>query len=120
MSFTSGQKHQIAHALCYPGSIIQVGSVNYNSVFNDRITGCTAETEATAIAILAKIDAIELKLESSPTKSNVKRIDDIELDTSMSDRLINKESQRLRNRLSQLLDIPNNCKGSSCMVGVTI
>ena len=120
MAFTAEQKHKIAFALGYPGSILQAGSVNYNSVFNDRIEGCTPETEATAIALLAKIDAIELKLESSPTKSNVKRIDDIELDTKISDELISKESNRLRNRLSQLLDIPNMCKGSSRMVGVIV
>lgn len=120
MAFTADQKLKIATALGLSGSIYQVGNVNYNSVFVARITNCTPETEALAIEILAKIDAIELKLESSPSKSNVKRIDDIELDTAMSDRLINKESARLRNKLSQLLDIPNRSKGSSGMVGVSV
>lgn len=119
MAFTADQKLKIATALGWSGSIYQVGNVNYNSVFVDRITNCTAETETLAIAILAKIDASEARLESSPTKSNVKRIDDIELDTTMSDKLLQKEDYRLRKKLSQLLDIPRN--GSNRMIaGVVI
>ena len=120
MALTLAQKVEVAFALCYPGNIVTQGNVNYNSVFNDRLDHLNEETVAIVVDLLAKIDAIEEKLNTSPSKSNVKRIDDIELDTAMSDRLISKESNRLRNRLSSLVDIPNKCAGGSCMVNVCV
>lgn len=115
MALSEDNKIRIAIALCYPGTITTEGNVNYNSVFVDRVTNIPAYVETRAVEILTKIDAIDSKLESSPTKSNIKRIDEIEFDTSMSFDLIRKESRRLRNELSNLLDIPNKCGGSGGM-----
>lgn len=118
MALSAEDKIRVAFALCYPGTITTVGNVNYNSVFNDRVTNIPNVVQDRVLALLAKIDAIDERLNESPAKSNVKRIDEIEFDTGMSFDLIRKESNRLRMELSRALDIPNKCGGSGMCVSV--
>jgi hypothetical protein len=118
MAFSAEDKANILYSLCWPATTLDPLSVNFHSIIRDRLDGINVYGEDQALRLVSQISDIEAKLNSSPTKANVKRIGDIELDTDKSLRLIEKESNRLRNRLSALLDIPNKCKGGSCMVRV--
>ena len=118
MAFSAEDKANILYSLCWPATTLDPISVNFNSIIRDRLQGVGTYGEAQALSLISQISDIEAKLVLSPSKSNVKKIGDIELDTDKSQRLIEKESNRLRNRLSALLDIPNKCKGGSCMVRV--
>lgn len=115
MALSADDKIRVALALCYPGTITTVGNVNYNSIFNDRVSNIPSFLETRVVSLLEKIDEADAKLESSPTKANVKRIDEIEFDTGMSFDLIRKEARRLRNELASALDLTNNCGGGSGM-----
>jgi hypothetical protein len=118
MALSEQNKADILFHLCWPATTLDPESVNFHSIIRDRLNNIGELGESQVIGLLSKIDSIEGKLSSSPAKSNVKQIGDIHLDTEKSLRLIEKESNRLRNRLSALLDIPNKCRGGSCMVSV--
>lgn len=112
MSFSTEDKYRIVMALCHAGTVLDPGSVNFNSIVRDRLAIDNIYVEERAVYLVDEIEAVRLQLRSSPTKSNVKRIGDIELDTTISLDLIKKELNRLITELSQLLDISNQCKGS--------
>lgn len=114
MAFSSEDKHKIIFALCHSGNVLNPSSTLYNSVINDRLNDLSSFTEEQALGLVSKIERIKSSLENSPTKNNVKRIGDIELDTDMGISLLKKEYKRLTDELSKLLDIPNRCSvGSS-------
>lgn len=113
---SSEDKHRIVFALGYTGGVLDSSSVNYNSIINDRLNGLSQYTEERALSLVTKIENVKEKLESSITKNNVKRIDDIEFDTRTGDELTKKELKRLLKELSQVLDIANKASFSSVCV----
>jgi hypothetical protein len=121
MALTQENKYKVIFALCHVGTIIDPTSVNFNSIIRDRLNIDNQFVEDQVISLLAKIELIKSKLESSPTKNNVKKIGDIELDTDVGIVLIKKEYNRLLGELSNLLDIPCACKiGSTRNVSICL
>jgi hypothetical protein len=110
MALTTEDKYKVIFALCYPGTVLDTDSVNFNSIIRDRLNIENSYVEDQARCLLGKIEMIKSKLEASPTKNNVKEIGDIVLDTGIGITLINKEYKRLLSELSMLLDIPSRCK----------
>lgn len=118
---TEETKYKVIIELCYPGTVLDPASVNFNSIVRDRLTIDNQYIEEEVKSILDKIALIKTQLETSPTKSNVKRIGDIELDTGIGHSLIKKEYNRLLSNLSTLLDLPCLCKtGSNRNVSVCL
>lgn len=112
MAFTDDQKYSIIFALCHDGKILTVGSTSYSKILADRLENLPAQVEAKALELVTKIEAAKTLLESSGTKDNIKRIDEIEFDTTYSRSNKLKELNRLLKELSNLLDIPNRCSSS--------
>lgn len=114
-------KYKVIIELCYPGTVLDPASVNFNSIVRDRLSVSNQYIEEEVQSLLDKISLIKTKLEDSPTKNNVKRIGDIELDTTIGASLIKREYNRLLSRLSTLLDLPCLCKtGSSRNISVCL
>lgn len=103
-------KYKVIFALCYTGTVLDPNSVNFNSIVRDRLNIDNFYIEERVTVLLSKIESIKSLLENSPTKNNVKRIGDIELDTENGRDLITKEYARLLDELSKLLDLPSMCK----------
>ncbi len=120
MALAEEDKYRIIFALCHEGKILVVGSTSYSKILADRMENLNEFIEERAISLVDSIETMKSKLESGSLKDNVKRIDDIELDTKMSRPLKQKELSRLLSELSQLLDIPNRCKvgggGMGCLI----
>lgn len=112
MALTSESKHRIVFALCHNAKILDPSSTHYSSIFNDRLEGLSQFTEDMVLALLTQIEAQKTAVAGASTKGNVKRIGDIELDTARTSELAYQELKRLQNELSQMLDIPNACKGA--------
>ena len=114
---TKEQKQEILIALCWPVSTIERGNVNFHSVINDRLNSVDdVFVEGKVQAILEKINTLQDKYLGAANKGNIRRIDDIEFDTSVGNTSIKREENRLKKMLSDMLDIPSKCK--SGMSGV--
>lgn len=120
MSFSTEDKYKIVMALCHVGTVLDENNVNFNSIIRDRLAISNQFVEDRAKQLLSQIEAAREKLNTAADKGNVKRIGDIELDTEnhSKTKLLGHELQRLRNELSQLLDIPNCCRGGRGSVRV--
>lgn len=120
MALSLEEKHRVIFALCHTGKILLPDSTHFDSIVNDRLDNLNSFIEERALALVQKIEGYKEKLETTATKDNVRRIGDIELDTTMSRSLKQKELKRLLNELSNLLDIPNRCSvgggGMGCLV----
>jgi hypothetical protein len=112
MALTSETKHRIVFALCHNAKILDPGSTHFNSIFNDRLEGLNPFVEERIEILLGQIEAQKNKVAEASAKGNVKRIGDIELDSSRTIELANKELRRLQSELAEMLDIPNACKGA--------
>lgn len=115
MALSQEDKHRILFHLCHSGKTLIEGSTHYNSVVASRLDNLNTYIESQLESLLEDLESTRARFVSSPTKSNVRRIGDIELDTDKSLSLINSEYKRLQNELSSLLDIPNLCKSRSCI-----
>lgn len=119
MALVDEDKFRIMFALCHEGKVLIPGSTSYSKILADRMENLNAFIEDRAIELVDAIEAKKSELQTT-TKDNVKRIDDIELDTKVTRSVKQKELKRLLNELSQLLDIPNRCKvgggGMGCLV----
>jgi uncharacterized small protein (DUF1192 family) len=118
MALSEELKYKVIFALCHTGKILDPSSMHFNSLVRDRLELSNQYIEERVEFLLSEIERTEEILRKSPSKANLKRIGDIELDNSGGIPLIQNEMRRLKNELSQLLDIPNACKGGSsvCVV----
>lgn len=110
MALSTENKYRVIFALGYPGEVITTTSTEFNSIVRDRLNIDNANVETRVISLLDKVDLVKIKLEKSPTNSNLKRIGDIELDTERSLLLIQKELSRLVGELSKLLNLPDRSR----------
>lgn len=118
-NLTQEQKYKVIFALCHTGTIIDPTTIGFNSIIRDRLeTDYDDYVLARVDFLLGEIEKADAILRASPSKANLKRIGDIELDNTSGIPLIKQELRRLKNELSQLLDIPNACKSGSsvCVV----
>lgn len=120
MALSQEDKYRVIFALCHEGKVLLEGSTSYSKIIADRLENLNSFIEDRAITLVDAIEDMKKKLQDGSLKDNVKRIGDIELDTTMSRSLKSAELKRLLNELSQLLDIPNRCKvgggGVGCLV----
>lgn len=85
MSLSQTTKFKIVRLLGYPTGVIIVGNIDYQKQVVDRLNALPVELEPDVMALLTRIDSLDLKLDASLARAGVKRIDDIEFDgTSMS------------------------------------
>ena len=111
MALSAENKHKILFFLCYSGKTLIEDSTHYNSVIASRLDNLNEYVETQVTDLITAIESIRTKLASSPSKSNVRRIGDIELDTDKSSSLIHGEYKRLRSELASLLDVTDRCRG---------
>lgn len=120
MALSQEDKYRIIFALCHEGKILIPGSTSYSKILADRMENLNTFIEDRALQLVDSIEDYKSKLEASATKDNVKRIGDIELDTTRSRSSKMKELNRLLDELSKLLDIPNRCSygsgGMKCLI----
>jgi uncharacterized small protein (DUF1192 family) len=112
-------KYKVIFALCHNGRIIDETSMHFNSIIRDRLGKSLDPFVVERVEFLtSEIEKTDEILRKAPAKANLRRIGDIELDNSGGIPLIQTELRRLKTELSQLLDIPNQCKGGSsvCVV----
>jgi hypothetical protein len=119
MALSEELKHKVVFALGYIGSVLDSETMNYNSIVNDRLNKTSRFTEEKIQSLIDDLEAAELVLKKGPSKANLKRIGDIELDNTAGIPLVKGEIRRIKNEISQILGIPNFSRSSS-MTGVVV
>ena len=120
MALSDDDKYRVIFALCHNGKILIPTSTHYNSIVADRLENLNTQIETQVLSLLTSIESLKTALTTGYGKDNVKRIGDIELDTTMSRSSKTKELSRLLDELSKLLDIPNRCRVGSTGVGCLV
>ena len=112
MALSEDQKQKILYHLNIPALSIVSGSTHYNSIVNDRLVDITNEIQDIVEKILEDIQCAEDELASAKKCLKVAAIGDIRMNT---DHLHNLkfEYKRLRNKLSDTLDISMKRGGST-------
>jgi hypothetical protein len=119
MALTSPQKHKVVFYLGWSGQTLVVGSTQFNSVVNDRLTtNLNADIEKLVVDLLAKLEKYDVALEAARCRLATKSIDKIEMNPEEI-RMLRSERKRCIRELSDHLDIPIT-KSSSGMHGVVV
>ncbi len=117
MALTSLEKTKIIQLLGYGAKTIQVGSVIFNKVLNDRLDNIPDDAETIVREYLAKIEKNEDQIASETARMGVIQIDDIKL-TDSGALSVRGERKRWSKELALFLDIPMSGGGSGNMVSV--
>lgn len=102
---TYQEKTKIVQLLGYGAKTIQIGSVIYNKILNDRLDSVPMEAQDLVRQYLTQIQNIETQMGAATTRLIAKKVGDIELNNrELED--VRRERKRLSRELSDLLDIP--------------
>jgi hypothetical protein len=104
MALSSAQQNKIVQLLGYPGKTLDAGSVVYDKVLADRLTGLNTDAEALVVVYLNSIADIEDQMSAAPARFISKKVGDIELNNDEM-RLLRKERRRQIRELAQLVNI---------------
>ncbi len=119
MSFSAMEKTKIVVYMGFPGSVLDIDSVNYHGQITERLTGLSSQVERLVRKKLTRIELMDTKLEGNSSKAGVKRVDDIEFFTGgEGSRELKKERNRLIREMGEMLDIPANRGGSMANVSI--
>lgn len=105
MALSSLQQNKIVQLLGYGGKTIQVGSVIYNKIINDRLQSVPPDTESLVLDYLDSVQAIETQLLKAQKRLIAEKVGDIVLN---KDELpdLRRERKRIVREMAALLDIP--------------
>ena len=118
MALDQEQKHKIVFLLGYTGKILIPTSTHFNKIVADRMENINDFIQDQVEELLTQIEVARAQMRNTATKGNVKRIDDIELDTTRGSSFVKKEYRRLLRELADTLDITLINSTGSRLVGV--
>ncbi len=111
---TPAQQSKIVQILGYGAKSIQVGSVIYNKIMNDRLNRITPDGEVIVCAYLAQIAVIETQMNAAPARLAATKISDIEVNHRELN-MLRAERRRIGREMADFLDIPFVARGGSQM-----
>lgn len=105
MALTSAEQNKVVQLLGYGGKIIQVGSVIYNKILNDRLNQLPSDTETLVRSYLAQVAAIETQMNAAPARLAAKVVGDIQ--TNLDElQMLRAERKRIAREIAVHLDVP--------------
>lgn len=110
MALTPKEQSKIIQILGYGGKTIQVGSVIYNKILNDRLNRLPPDTEELARTYITKIERIECTMDAAICRLSATKVDNIELNPHELNQL-RAERRRIAREVAQVLDIPYQMLG---------
>ena len=112
MALTSTQQNKIMQLLGYGGKILQVGSVIYNQILNDRLTDLPTDTENQTILFLASVAVLEAQMLQAPARLAASSVDDLKMNLAELE-MLRSERRRIAKEMAAHLDIPYQGGGGS-------
>lgn len=118
---STSSKYKILDYLGYPVKTLDTNAVVYSKIISDRLSNFDADAEAIINDMIAKLDAIEVRLDKAVTRAGVKSVDDIEFfggeGGSSELGMIRSERLKLIRKLASFLDIPVGANARGGMQG---
>lgn len=116
MALTPKEQSKIIQILGYGGKTIQVGSVIYNKILNDRLNRLPPDAEDLVRSYITKVTNIETQMDSAPARLAASKVADIETNPHELSQL-RAERRRIGREVAQFLDIPYQMLGGqNCSV----
>ncbi len=113
---TPKEQSKIIQIIGYGSKTIQVGSVIYNKILNDRLNHLPPNSEDLIRDYIAKVEAIECQMDAAPARLAATKIGDIETNHHELTQL-RAERRRISREVANFLDIPFQMVGG---VNVTV
>lgn len=114
MALTPKEQSKIVQILGYGGKTIQVGSVIYNKILNDRLNQLPPDAEDLVRSYLLKITNIESKMDAATCRLSASKVDDITLNKDELP-LLRAERRKIGREVADFLDIPYVARGGANM-----
>lgn len=105
MALTPKEQSKIIQILGYGGKTIQVGSVIYNKITNDRLNRLPPDAEELIRSYICKIEKIEKHMDSALCRLSASEVNDIKLNADELPQL-RSERRKIAREVAQFLDIP--------------
>lgn len=105
MALTPKEQSKIIQLLGYGGKTIQVGSVIYNKILNDRLNQLTPDMEEILRAFLASITSLECRIAAAPGRLAAAQVDGIKMNMDELPQL-RIERRKISKEIAEYLDIP--------------
>lgn len=118
MALTDSQKHKVIYYLGWSGLTLVVGSTQYNTIVNNRLTDLNSHIELIVLGILERLESLDAKLAAAACRLSASEVQDIVLNPDEI-RMLRSERKRLIRELSDHLDIPIE-KSGGVNVGVVV
>lgn len=105
MAFTSTEKATILYYLGYPAKVVDINSLEYNSMVNSRFENYPVDGEPIVRDLLTQIAALKAALTKAQCTMGTKQVGDIHLNPDMVGSNLKKELKRLYTELSEMMNI---------------
>lgn len=105
MALTPKEQNKVIQILGYGGKSIQVGSVIYNKIMNDRLAQLPPALEDLVRDFMSQIDVIECQMKAAPARLAATKVADIEVNHHELT-MLRAERRRIGREVAQALDIP--------------
>jgi len=109
---TPKEQNKVIQILGYGGKAIQVGSVIYNKIMNDRLMNLLPETEDLVRDFLDQISTIECQMKAAPARLAATKVADIETNHHELT-MLRAERRRIGREMAATLDIPFQMVGGA-------
>lgn len=120
MALTDTYKHKIVRFLGYSAKSIIVGSTEFKSALNSALNDLDAVSEASAVALVDRIEDLDERLVGAIDRLSAKKVDDITLRDDELQQL-RGERHRLTKELGRLLDIrPMSTGGVGANIAICV
>jgi hypothetical protein len=109
---TPKEQSKVVQILGYGGKTIQVGSVIYNKIMNDRLNQLPPDTEELVRDFISQIEAIECQMKAAPARLAATKVADIETNHHELT-MLRAERRRIGREMACTLDIPFQMVGGA-------
>jgi hypothetical protein len=104
MALTAQEKHDTIRLLGWTAKVLEVNSLDYNTIVNDRLNTIPVEGEESLRLLLIRLVGLDAKLDKALCRVSTLEIGDIKLNPEEI-RLLRNERRRLIKELSELTGI---------------
>jgi hypothetical protein len=105
MALTPKEQSKVVQILGYGGKSIQVGSVIYDKIMNDRLAHLTPDGEELVREYIGKILRIEKHMDAAVCRLSASEVNDIKLNSDELPQL-RSERRKIAREVANFLDIP--------------
>ena len=112
MALSPKEQSKIVQILGYGGKVIQVGSVLYDKIMNDRLNRLPPDAEDLVRGFITQILAIEVQMSAAPARLAASKVGDIETNHRELS-MLRAERRRIGREMADFLDIPNQMSGGA-------